>query len=114
MRVFPSLLSARKRLLGAALLSLAFATFSILLVCSNSFWDPGILWHTESQRNATLHDRHVLLISLFAMEALTALLVGGSFSIGGASLAADTARARFLLTRPSSRSSFSSLPSSWR
>jgi hypothetical protein len=104
MRVSPFLLSARKRFLSAVIVSLAVALLGILTVSANGFWDPGILWHTASERNVTIHDRQVLLASLFLMEAMTALILGGSMSIGVASLPADTARVRFLLSRPRSRS----------
>jgi hypothetical protein len=103
MRISPFLLPAYKPFLAAAVVCLACALFGILSTSAGSFWDLGVLWHTTSHRRVTPADTHLLLGSLFVMEALAALILGGSSSIGATNLPADTARARFLLTRPKSR-----------
>ncbi len=104
MRISPFLLLARKPLLAVTIVSLACALLGILTTSANSFFNPDVLWHTASLRKATARDGHVLLGSLFLMETVTALILGGSWSIGPVGAPADTARARFLLTRPKSRS----------
>jgi hypothetical protein len=103
MRVSPFLLSARKPLLASLIASFAIGLIGILLVSTHRLWDLGVLWHTASQRRATPADLHVLLASLFVMEALTAIILAGGVSLG-AGLGADRARAIFLLTRPRTRS----------
>ena len=105
MRISPFLLPAYKPFLVAAVVCLACALFGILSTSAGSFWDLGVLWHTASHRRVSPADTHLLLGSLFGMEVLAALILGGSSSIGVTNLPADTARARFLLTRPKSRSS---------
>jgi hypothetical protein len=103
MRVPPVLLSARKPLLAAFIASFMIGVIGILLVSADSFWDIGVLWHTVSQRRATPDDSRFLLCSLLLMEVLTAYILAGRVG-NGATLGSDTSRARFLLTRPETRS----------
>jgi hypothetical protein len=103
MRTSPFLLPAYKPFMAAAVVCLACALAGILSTSAGNFWDLGVLWHTASHRRVTPADTHLLLGSLFVMEALAALILGGSYSIGVTNLPADAARARFLLTRPKSR-----------
>jgi hypothetical protein len=92
------------------MVSFAFALAGILTVSANSFWDPGILWHTESHRTVISFNTDILLATLFFMEFATAIILSVGYSVGLISLPADTARSRFLLTRPESRSAVFFIP----
>jgi hypothetical protein len=110
MRLRPFFFSARKLFLAATLASLACALIGILFVSANSFWDPGVLWHSESHRSVAPTDVARLFATLFFMEALTGFILGGATGAGPISLPAETARARFLLSRPESRSAVLMIP----
>jgi hypothetical protein len=110
MRLRPFLGSARKLFLGATLASLGFALLGILVVSANSFWDPGVLWSSESHRTVSHADIRHLFAALFFMEVITGIILSGGTGAGPATLPADAARARFLLTRPESRSALVLIP----
>ncbi len=104
MRVSPFLLSARRQLLAAFIVSLVIGVLGILLVSTHRPWDVGVLWHTASQRRVTQADSRVLFFLLFVTESVTAFVLAGSISPATAGLGANAAHARFLLSRPRSRS----------
>jgi hypothetical protein len=110
MRLRPFLRSARKLFLVATLASLGCALLGILVVSANSFWDPGVLWGSESHRAVSHADIRLLFVTLFFMEVITGIILSGGAGAGPATLPADTARARFLLTRPESRSALLLIP----
>jgi hypothetical protein len=110
MRLRSFFLSARKLWLVATLASLGCGLLGILVVSANSFWDPGVLWRSESHRSVTQGDIRILFVTLFFMEVITGAILSGGAGAGPTTLPADTARARFVLTRPQSRTALLLVP----
>jgi hypothetical protein len=110
MRLRPFFLSARKLFLAATVASLGCALLGVLVVYANSFWHPGVLWGSESHRTVASVDIRLLFMTLFFMEVITGIILSGGAGAGPATLPAQTARARFLLTRPEGRSALLMIP----